>query len=267
MIARVFPSKTEATPKDALAFVGDPPGRAWNMGISEVHISVTLSWDIREANRLKMVWGSLGVPVKVGGPAMGNPGGQFVPGQFLAPGYVITSRGCPNHCWFCDVHKREGDIRELPIAEGHNILDSNLLACSDAHQDAVFDMLARQKKRPLFTGGLEAKRITPEIARKLRKIKTDRLYCAYDTPDDLPPLIEAGKMLREAGFSRKHHLYAYVLFGWPGDDEDKAFCRIRQAWDAGFFPRGMKWEDPNKHNWQAFARRWSRPAIARRFLP
>jgi len=48
MIARVFPSRTRATPTDAYAFVGDPP-LFLPPDIEEVHVSVTFSWDLRDA--------------------------------------------------------------------------------------------------------------------------------------------------------------------------------------------------------------------------
>jgi hypothetical protein len=41
--------------------------------------------------------------------------------------------------------KREGPVRELPVCEGANILDDNLLACSEAHIRKVFQMLEGQK--------------------------------------------------------------------------------------------------------------------------
>lgn len=46
---------------------------------------------------------------------------------------------------------------ELPITDGYNVLDDNLLACSEKHIHDVFDMLKRQKEKPIFTGGIEAK--------------------------------------------------------------------------------------------------------------
>lgn len=265
MIARVFPSKTNATPTDEWAFVGEP--------IAPVHaadrvlISVTFSWDIPEARRLEKFYRQVcKCPVEIGGPAMGDRGGEFEPGLFLAPGYVITSRGCPNRCWFCDVPRREGGIRELPVTEGWNVLDSNLLACSESHQDRVFEMLSWQKHRPIFTGGLEPKRITTVVARKLRAIKTDRIFCAYDTPEDLPHLQESGKILMEAGFSKKHHLSAYVLCGFPKDTPEEAEKRFRETWYAGFMPMAMRWKDPNEFDWNKFCRNWIRPAIARKLL-
>ena len=70
-----------------------------------------------------------------------------MPGMYLKKGYVITSRGCPNRCWFCSVPRREGGrLRELPITEGNIVLDDNLLACSRQHIEAVFEMLGRQER-------------------------------------------------------------------------------------------------------------------------
>jgi len=266
MIARVFPSKTSATPADALAFVGEP--KALIPGLKAVHVSVTFSWDIPEARRLANLWESVQrVPTHIGGPALGDAGNRFVPGMYLKPGYVLTSRGCPNNCWFCVVPKREGPIRELPVADGFNILDSNFLATSSEHQARVFGMLSRQKRRPVFSGGLEARLLTASMALRLRQIGTERLYCAYDTPDDLEPLREAGKILQAVGFSKKHHLFAYVLMGFPRDTEDDFLRRKDETWAAGFMPMAMRWRDPNQPDWEKLARKWARPAYMRRNLP
>ncbi len=156
-IIRVFPRKTAATPEDDLVRVATPPG-LFDVA-DEVHISVTWTYDLKIADKLASQWAQV-APVKMGGPAYDDPGGDFVPGMYVKKGYVMTSRGCPNHCWFGSVPRREGTIRELPITEGHNLLDSNILACSDEHIKAVFAMLAEGKKKyrkPVeFTGGLEA---------------------------------------------------------------------------------------------------------------
>ncbi len=149
-IARVFPRRTAATPEDPYAFTGPPPcGELPD--ISEVHISVTFTYDMQKAERLADMWSATGLPVRMGGPAFCEPGGAFVPGRYLKYGYVITSRGCPNRCWFCSVPKREGGVlRELPITSGWNVLDDNLLACSEAHIRAVFAMLMQRQERPAF---------------------------------------------------------------------------------------------------------------------
>jgi len=103
-IARVFPRKTLATPDDDLAFVGRPP--AAFESLDAVEISVTFTDDLPIAEELADEWGQF-APVTMGGPALDDPGGDFVPGKYIKKGYVITSRGCPNRCWFCSVPKLE----------------------------------------------------------------------------------------------------------------------------------------------------------------
>ena len=122
-LIRVFPRRTRATPDDPLAYVGPPDLFA---KADAVHISVAFTWDMPAAEQLAEQWQHV-APVTIGGPATSKAAGDdFTPGQYLKLGYVITSRGCPNHCWFCSVWKREGPtVRELPIKDGWNIQDDN----------------------------------------------------------------------------------------------------------------------------------------------
>ena len=265
-IIRVFPRKTSATPDDANVRIARPPIR-FDDEADEIHIPVLFTWDIPVAEQLEKVWKYV-APVKVGGPAFGDKGGDFVPGLYVKRGYVMTSRGCPNRCWFCRVWRNEGDIRELPITEGHNLLDSNILACSDEHIKAVFAMLAEGKKKykkPIeFTGGLEAARLKTWHVQALRELKPKQLFFAYDTPDDLEPLRMAGKMLIEGGFTTASHaLRCYVLCGW-GETFAEAEKRMFEAMDAGFMPMAMLYRD-NEGNrdpeWMRWQRLWARPKI------
>ena len=264
-IARVFPRRTAATPDDELAFTGPPP-KDRLQEVDEVHISVAFTYDLEKAYKLAEQCDSLGVPVRMGGPAFNAPGGDFVPGRYLKRGHVITSRGCPNRCWFCSVPKREGyKLRELPITDGWNVLDDNLLACSDSHIRAVFEMLSRQPERPTFKGGLEARLLRPWHVELLRKVKAKRMYFAYDTLDDYDPLVCAGRLLRDGGISQASHRAAcYVLTGYRGDTMDAADRRLRDTWRAGFVPYAMLYRgedgvtDPE---WRKFQRLWVRPEI------
>ncbi|GHV36274.1 hypothetical protein FACS1894187_10610 [Synergistales bacterium] len=268
-IIRVFPRRTNATPCDALTFTEAPTKNDLEqlafIAFDEIHISVTFTYDLPKAEELYQKWSVLGIPVTIGGPAIGMRGEEFVPGQYVKDGYVITSRGCPNHCWFCSVWKREGDLRELPIMEGFNILDDNLLACSERHIRAVFAMLKRQSERPIFTGGLEAKRLQPWHVELLRSIGTKRMFFAYDTSDDLEPLMIAGRLLQDGGFSKSSHAArCYVLIGYPGDTMDAAEMRLKQAWNAGFLPFAMLYRNKNGEidkSWSKFQRLWVRPWI------
>ena len=86
------------------------------------------------------------------------------------------------------------------------------------HIEAVFEMLGSQKEHPIFTGGLEARLLRPWHVDLLRESRTQRMYFAYDTPDDYEPLVEAGRLLQAGGFERKSHkACCYVLIGYRGD--------------------------------------------------
>ena len=262
-LARVFPRRTKATPTDDMAFIGEPD---MFVEADKVHISVAFTYDMPEAERIAKLWERI-APVEIGGPATGQRGENFIPGLYLKNGYVITSRGCYNKCWFCSVWRREGTVRELPITEGWNVLDDNLLACSDAHIKKVFTMLSGQKKqgrRIEFTGGLEARILKKWHAEELRKLYPYQLFFAYDTPDDREPLFEAGKLLLSAGFTKMSHvLRAYVLIGYPGDTFDNADKRLHETLKAGFVPMAMLYRDETGERdpeWVRFAWPWVRPA-------
>ena len=262
-VLRVFPRKTKATPEDNYALIGDPP-LFIPEDITEIHISVAFTWDLPEAERLADAWARYG-QVELGGPAFNQPGGEFTPGMYVKDGYVITSRGCPNHCWFCAVPKREyNGLHELEIKDGWNVLDDNLLACSEKHIREVFEMLKRQKHKPVFTGGLEAKILKRWHVELLKEAKTERMYFAYDTPDDLEPLIEASRMFKEAEMLNPRKLKCYVLIGWPKDTFEAAEQRLETTLKLGFCPYAMLYRDKNgkmSQEWRRFQREWLRPEI------
>ena len=259
------------TPDDEYAFVGDPP--LWLPdNISEVHVSVTFTWDIDEGKRLVGAWkirlnqDGIDAPVKIGGPAIGSVGGEFVPNRYLKPGVVITSRGCQNRCWFCSVWKREPKHIELPIVAGHIIQDDNLLACSEEHIRAVFDMLKRQKKRSIFSGGIEAKLLRPWHIELFDSVNPRQIFMAYDTPDDLEPLIRARKLF--GGKYTRHTLFCYVLIGGPKDTITEALERLETVKSMDICPFAMLYRSEkgkndhyNEIEWRRFQREWSRPSI------
>ena len=265
-IIRVFPVLTHATPNDELVRVNTVPSLFdMELAVDAVHISVAFTWHKRWAEWAAKQWERV-APVKLGGPAYNEPGGDFVPGRYMKRGYVITSRGCPNRCWFCSVPLREGGkLRDLPVTEGWIVTDDNLLACSPGHIDEVFAMLKQQPHRPQFTGGLEAALLTPEYAARLKALRPKTLYFAYDTPNDLEPLVEAGKMLHEAGFTKESHCArCYVLCGYKGDTFDKAQRRMGEAWRAGFLPFAMVYRDTGGRKppeWIRFQEQWANRII------
>ena len=263
-IARVFPRRTSASPDDSLVFFTPPP-RIGLPEIDEVHVSVAFTYDMQRAEDLVYQWETVGVPVKMGGPAFNEAGGEFIPGMYMKQGFTITSRGCPNKCWFCQVWHRENGLQELDIKDGWIIQDDNLLSCSDQHIKAVFEMLKTQKHRPIFSGGLEAKLLKPWHVELLREVNPSEMYFAYDTPDDYEPLVEAGKLLQGADFTLKSRkCMCYVLIGYKGDTFETAEKRLKDTIKAGFMPFAMLYKDKagsENKEWRRFQREWANKTI------
>lgn len=259
-IIRAFPRKTNATPDDENVRIGMP---GMFDECDEVHISVTFDWDKKYAEEMEYQWKPYAGKTFLHGPAYNHPGGEFEPGMYLKKGYTITSRGCPNKCWFCQAWKNEGnEIRELPIKEGFIVLDNNLLACSKEHILSVFDMLSIQKEKARFTGGLEAKRFKDWHCALLKVAKPKTVFFAYDEPDDWEPLVEACKKLKRWEMLKKtEHIYCcYVLIGYPRDTIDKAEKRLNDVVNLGLFPQAMLYENDDI-TWKRFQREWANKII------
>lgn len=265
-LIRVFPRRTKATPDDALAYYGPPDLFA---EADEIHIDCTFTADKEIAERLAYQWEHV-APVKIGGVAYGDPGAEFISGRYIKRGYTFTSRGCPRRCWFCSVWKRDPTPRLLPIQDGWNILDDNLLACPEDHVRAVFAMLARQGRQIEFTGGLEAMALQDYQVDLLASLRPrPSCFFAYDPGDPFETLKSAADRLIEAGFTAaSHRLRCYVLIGYPKDTMELANKRLQDMRDIGFTPFAMLWQPETKNaekyrpgpEWRSFQRSWVRPA-------
>jgi hypothetical protein len=263
----VFPRRTKATPTDALARFGPPD---LFDEADAVHVSVTFKDDKAKAERLAEQWSRIAT-TQIGGVAYGDDSLTFIPGRYIKPGYTITSRGCPRTCWFCEVWKKWPEAHPLPIYDGWNVLDDNLLACPEWHVRAVFDMLKRQTQRIAFTGGLEAAALQDYQVDLIASLHPrPAMFWAYDPGDPFETLEYAARRMLAAGFTREsHRLRCYVLIGFPLDTFTKAEQRLRQMISIGFTPMAMLWtpENPKQEKWRparewkAFQRRWVRPAI------
>ena len=256
---RVFPRRTKWTPTDDLAFIGDPP--LFRPPEMPVRISCTFTWDIQESLRLERSWSRFYSDIQVGGPAFDDPGAEFIPGMFLKDGVTITSRGCPNKCKYCFVPKREGKLREYPIMDGWILQDNNILACSEYHQKAVFEMLLRQKKAIDFNGGLEAKRLKKWHVKKFEKLRVRHFWFACDDAKSVKYFERAAGMMEGFKCWQKR---CYVLIGFNGESILDAEKRLNQVYELGFLPFAQLFQNEKKRpwspDWDALQRKWCRPA-------
>jgi len=250
------------TPTDDYAFVGDPP--MMRPKADEVHVSCSFTWDVPRAKTLALAWGQY-YPVKLGGPAFNTPADGFTCGCYLKTGVVITHRGCPNRCPWCLV-KREGDFRLLPIQDGYINQDNNFAACPREHRMAYYRMAERQSRAQEFRGGIEAARVTSELADEFRAIRIHFVFLACDTEGGRDSLAVA---IDRLSFLGRNKLYCYALIGFKGTsfwDMLRDARRLEYVWNTGAVPFAQLYQPANKRiiypqSWRELARNWSRPAI------
>jgi len=248
------------TPSDELAFVGDPP--LFLPEADEVHVSVTFTWDIEEGYRLKEAWSQYYDNVKIGGPAIDGEGDEFTPGMYVRHGVTFTSRGCPNNCPWCLV---KGPLRLLEIKPGYIIQDNNFLATPKWHREKVYAMLRQQRHAAVFSGGLEARRVTDEIAEELQSIRISAVFLAADSKPALKPLERA---VQKLSFLTRNQLRCYVLIGYGDETIEEALERLEAVWDIGCLPFAQLYQPPDHYieyprEWKQLALEWCRPAITK----
>jgi hypothetical protein len=264
-IIRVFARKTNWTPTDGLAFCDEPP--LFDVPNLPVYVSVTFTWDKARGIQLAKAWQNKCKHICLGGPAFDDRGGEFVPGRFLKRGVTITSRGCPKKCSWCLVPDREGEIVELPVAEGYIVQDNNLLGCSEGHIRAVFDMLRNQRRAAQFKGGLDIVYLKPWHVDLLNSIRVSELWIACDSGAALKKLDKASELLADFSIEKRR---CYVLVAYPGDTIADAERRCEAVYreEKGFLPfvqlfqPGPGWRVFDR-DWREMCFRWSTPRVYR----
>lgn len=262
---RVFPARTQWTPDDELAFIGEPPLFRPGTPETPVYVSATFTWQRRRAEQLAASWALYYRDVRLGGPAYDDPGGEFTPGMFLKMGCTITSRGCPKRCGWCKVPGSEGALRLLSVKPGWIVQDNNLLACPPTHLEQVFEMLRQQNRRIYFNGGLDKHFLKPWHRSLFESIKIGELWFACDTAADLFHLQNVREILPNVPMRK---LRCYTMIGYDGEALGDAERRIEKVFDLGFMPFSQLFQPPTANepskvysdDWKKLNRKWCRPA-------
>ncbi len=143
--------------------------------------------------------------------------------------------------------------------------DNNLLACSERHLIAVFEMLREQKRNIFFNGGLDKHYFKAWHRQLFDSIPIGELWFACDTTADLPHL-ERARSLLDGIPMRK--LRCYTMIGYDDEPLAAAERRIEKVFELGFMPFCQLHQPPTADrpvklygsDWKAVMRKWCRPA-------
>jgi len=155
--------------------------------------------------------------------------------------YGFLTRGCPNNCSFCIVSKKEGrkcvkvaNLSEFWRGQSHiKLLDANLLACKDKVN--LLQQLIDSKVHIDFTQGLDARFITPEIAKMLNNIKLDRVHFAFDFMKNEKAIIKGLNEFRKHCDLSDDKTIVYMLTNYDTTINEDLY-RINAIRNAGFIP-------------------------------
>ena len=159
----------------------------------------------------------------------------------------FLTRGCIRSCPWCIVPKKEGRIRpaatwrEIKRPDSRQIvfLDNNVLAHEHGLQQ--IEEMGQEEVWVDFNQGLDARLITPKVARMLSRlhwIRFVRLSC--DTAEMLPVIEQATAYLREAGVAPSR-FWCYMLVR----DVEEAHRRAVALDKLGVVPFAQPYRDYN----------------------
>lgn len=176
---------------------------------------------------------------------------DLVPSWDLIPEWdgsiLFASRGCIRKCGFCSVPKLEGpptDLREKVrnlIYPGHKrviLWDNNILG--NDNWEPIFDELAGLGLEVDFNQGLDARRVTTEVAKKLSRLKLHSVRMAYDYPGVGPYVKQAIEILAKEGISPRK-IVVYTLYNYV-DDPQNFRDRVAELLNWGVTSYPMRFE-------------------------
>lgn len=141
-----------------------------------------------------------------------------------AIGYL--TRGCPNHCRWCVVPKKEGKIRPYqrwqdivrPDTDKLVLMDNNILACEYGIQQ--LESLVESGYRIDLNQGMDARLVNERIARILSRLKWIRfIRFSCDQKSQIEPIKRTIELLGKYGV-KPYRIFVYLLV--TADLEDAA---------------------------------------------
>jgi hypothetical protein len=142
--------------------------------------------------------------------------------------YGFLTRGCPNHCKWCCVPLKEGEIKPYEKAEyiftkGRTsaiLMDNNVLASE--YGLGEIEKIAANGWKVDFNQALDARKVTKEIADLLARVKwIKRIRFGCDTHMQVDECENAIQLIRAAGYNGEFFLYCIIT-----SDFDESLQRI-----------------------------------------
>lgn len=157
------------------------------------------------------------------------PDYSIYPDCDYAIGYI--TRGCPNHCRWCVVPRKEGAIRAYrdwhdlvrPDSDKLILMDNNILACDYGLKQ--LESLIDSGYKIDLNQGMDARLVTDEIAQILSKLKWIRfLRFSCDSISQIAAIHKTAELLEKYGI-KPSKLFIYLLVT---DDLANAEYRVEQ---------------------------------------
>lgn len=176
-----------------------------------------------------------------------QPDYSLYPGIDRHTAYGFLTRGCPNKCSWCIVPKKEGNIRpymdvdDIAIDGRTNLIlmDNNILA-SD-YGIAQIEKIIERGYRVDFNQAMDARLVTPEIARLLAKVKwIKRIRFGCDTPVQIEHCERAISLIDAQGYKGEYFFYCILQGSF-----EESFSRVDHWHKRGgrFLPHAQPYLD------------------------
>lgn len=157
-----------------------------------------------------------------------QPDYSIYPGIDKRTSYGFLTRGCPNHCKWCVVPAKEGNVKpymdidditmngERPYAI---LMDNNVLASQ--YGISQIEKIISKQYHVDFNQALDARLVTPEIAKLLAQVKwIKRIRFGCDTQRQIDECKRAIELIRSYGYKGEFFLYCIIM------DFEESYRRI-----------------------------------------
>lgn len=188
--------------------------------------------------------------------------------------FGFLTRGCPNHCKWCVVPRKEGSIRPYwdieKVANGNKklvLMDNNILAAGDYAREQLQKAIFFEYFVD-FNQALDARLVDDAFAKQLAQIRwiDRRIRFGCDTKAQIADCEKAIALINSYGYKGEYFLYTML-----NDDLEECYNRLSYWWEINhrcrekhkpnIYPYAQPYRDPDNPKrpiplWQLDMARW-----------